>query len=177
LAETPVSGGVVGPAIYCILVEEFNRILYGDRYFFTHTNGGSRFSSAQRQRLRSVLMAHLICSNTNIVQIQQYVFRIVSQSNPLLQCSSAPFIDINTFLCKLCFEKLLPTTSLKILLQHSNLKVKAIKSHLKSCKIENKATKSRLKAAAKNCQQKAEQKSCKNRLKSLKNCQQSHKFF
>ena len=39
LAESPVSGGVVGPTLACILGKQFNALMFGDRYFFTHSSG------------------------------------------------------------------------------------------------------------------------------------------
>jgi len=43
-----MAGGVLGYTFACILREQYYRLAYGDRYFFTHGNNvGSRFTQAQ----------------------------------------------------------------------------------------------------------------------------------
>ena len=46
LAETPVSGGLVGPTFACLLAENFAALKYNDRYFFEIGGQRNSFSSS-----------------------------------------------------------------------------------------------------------------------------------
>ncbi len=43
MAERPSPGAAVGPTFLCLLREQFQRLMDGDRFFFAHRNGGLRW--------------------------------------------------------------------------------------------------------------------------------------
>lgn len=78
---------------------QFQRLLSGDRFFFTHANGvGSQFNQNQIQLLRNVRMSDIVCKNSAVSQIQRQAFQITSGSNPLTSCTNAYNLDIDALL-------------------------------------------------------------------------------
>jgi peroxidase len=104
LAEFPVPGGTVGVTFACIIREQFQRFVVGDRYFFTHTNNvGTQLNQNQIGSIRNVRMSDIICLTSNIQHIQSWAFLIPSPPNgpnPLVSCSNAFSLNIDAFFCK-----------------------------------------------------------------------------
>jgi peroxidase len=104
LAEFPVPGGTVGVTFACIIREQFQRFVVGDRYFFTHTNNvGTQLNQNQIGAIRNVRMSDIICLTSNIQHIQSWAFLIPSPPNgpnPLVSCSNAFSLNIDAFFCK-----------------------------------------------------------------------------
>ena len=104
LSERPINRAVVGPTFACIISKQFQNFMYGDRHFFTHANNvGSQFNPNQVNALVKVRMSDIICQTTNIRDIQRQAFlqpSPVGGPNPLVSCSNAYSIDINSFFGK-----------------------------------------------------------------------------
>ena len=68
LAEAPVPGGLIGPTFACIIGKQFHALLFGDRYFFTHSSGEKHkgMSLELKDLLRKRTLRDIICENTNI---------------------------------------------------------------------------------------------------------------
>ena len=97
LAETPLAGAMVGPTLACILGKQFNALLFGDRFFFSHSGGEGHQGLAEplKQEIRQRSLRDIICDNTNIASLQRSVLRKTSQTNPSLSCRSKNTIDFN----------------------------------------------------------------------------------
>ena len=99
LAEKPVSGGTVGVTSRCILANQFQRLIKGDRYFFTHGGSvGANFTPTQINALRKVRLFDILCLNTNIRSLQKRAFEVARNfGNPAVSCSNAQDIDLSLF--------------------------------------------------------------------------------
>ena len=101
LAEAPIAGGTVGPTFACLIERQFERLVDGDRYLFSHKNNvGSQFTQNQIIALKNVKLSDIICKTTSISQIQQNAFLVpspVGGLNPLVSCSNAYNLDIDAF--------------------------------------------------------------------------------
>ncbi|GFT24140.1 chorion peroxidase, partial [Nephila pilipes] len=69
LSETPNENAVIGPTATCVIGLQFNRLKFGDRFYFEHQNEVPSFSYQQIQELRKMSLAKLMCLTTNIRQI------------------------------------------------------------------------------------------------------------
>jgi peroxidase len=98
-AEQPVSQGTLGVTSSCISANQFQRLILGDRYFFTHGGDvGAKFTKNQMKALRKVRMFDILCLNTNIGNLQKKAFKIANGSgNPLVSCTTAASIDVSLF--------------------------------------------------------------------------------
>ena len=98
-----MAGGLVGPLFSCIIRNQFERLLGGDRYFFTHSSGGCGageegrgLETASKQSVLGRRLAHIICQNSHADSLQENVFRPAAETpalNPSRPCSSYPDLD------------------------------------------------------------------------------------
>ncbi len=86
LAERAHAGGVVGRTFGCILAEQFRRLLVGDRYFFTHSNGAHGLSPEAVKSARRRTLADIICDNTEVPSVPSNVFLLGSK---VISCDRA----------------------------------------------------------------------------------------
>jgi len=73
LLET-VEEGVVGPTFGLIITNQFKRLKFADRFFFTHSGQAGSLSAAEFKWARSRTMRDILCDNTNIERLQTNVF-------------------------------------------------------------------------------------------------------
>ncbi len=74
IAEIPFDGGVVGRTFNCLLSEQFKRLKFGDRFFFTHSDQAGAFNNEQLDQLRVRNLGDIICDNTDIPEVRDNVF-------------------------------------------------------------------------------------------------------
>jgi len=74
LSENHLSDGVVGPTFGCIIAQQFNRLKFGDRFFFTTEGESGSLTSKEFRFVRSMRMRNLLCKNTSIRNLQANVF-------------------------------------------------------------------------------------------------------
>ena len=96
LLETPLPGALVGPTFSCILAEQFARTRQGDRFFYSQRDSAAGFSPAQLEQIGKFSLARLLCDNSDIAFLQPLAFRMASDWNPLVHCSSqaVPRMDL-----------------------------------------------------------------------------------
>jgi len=96
ISELPLPGAVVGPTFACILGRQFNRLIYGDRFFFTHASQAGSFTVNQRANLRQRTLGSVICDNANptVTSAQQNVF--IRQQTPVA-CVNQPKLNLNNW--------------------------------------------------------------------------------
>ncbi len=80
LAEHPVEGGVVGETFACVITSQFQRLMDGDRFFFSHPAEGegdgtsNGLSDAQKSSVLKRGLRDIICENTNVEKVAKDVF-------------------------------------------------------------------------------------------------------
>ena len=95
VAETSVRGGVVGPTFACLIADQFRKLKYGDRFFYTHTNANGLSSVAKDQVLQRTL-GDVLCDVTRMTKVQTWVtLQPNSDYNPYKSCSSNRQLDVS----------------------------------------------------------------------------------
>ncbi|XP_059610115.1 peroxidase [Phlebotomus argentipes] len=80
-AEHPVAGATVGPTLSCILGEQLSNSRQTARSFYDN-------NFKLRHTVSDYTAAHLLCDTTDLQVIQENVFRVPSEENPLQRCES-----------------------------------------------------------------------------------------
>ena len=65
------NNGILGPTITCLLIDQFERLRDGDRFFYRRRGV---FSPAQRAAIEKRTLADIICSNIDIVSVPKLAF-------------------------------------------------------------------------------------------------------
>ena len=98
LAEDAPEDGVVGPLFACIIGKQFQRLLFGDRYFFTHSakNKARGLGKKTKESVLGRTLGDVICQNTHAEEIQPNVFKIPEvATNPVEPCEDADDLDFS----------------------------------------------------------------------------------
>ncbi|XP_050683951.1 peroxidasin-like [Leptidea sinapis] len=104
ILEDQVEGGMVGPLFRCLLIEQFQRLRSGDRFWYENP---STFKSDQLRELKlKTNLARIICDNAdNIDTINQNVFVLPEIQEGLMSCDDLPKIDLRYWMdCKTCHD-------------------------------------------------------------------------
>lgn len=75
--ETPIGNSLVGPTFTCIIVNEFQRIRYGDRFFFENHN--SPFNLEQMAEIKKATIGNIYCNHVkNLGSVQKRAFELIN---------------------------------------------------------------------------------------------------
>ena len=66
---------ILGPTFTCLLIDQFERLRDGDRFFYLN----NQFTSSQLQAIQDRQFSDIICNNINIVSVQKQAFLIDRQ--------------------------------------------------------------------------------------------------
>nr|XP_022290587.1 myeloperoxidase-like [Crassostrea virginica] len=95
ITETPRDDALVGPLFECLLGRQFRDLKFGDRYWY-ETKGVEGFRRGELHEIRKVTLSKILCETLGLEEIQKDVFSLPDeQSNPLVSCSSLPFLDFS----------------------------------------------------------------------------------
>jgi len=94
LAEYRYNDGLTGPTFNCIKGIQFEKLMYGDRFFFTHRNQVGSFTPAQLKQLRKRTLRDIICQNTEITKARENVFLLRGK---MKDCEDVNQLDLDLF--------------------------------------------------------------------------------
>ncbi|XP_074601170.1 peroxidase-like [Brevipalpus obovatus] len=94
VSERRLPGNAMGPTFSCINGVQWYHIKFGDRFFYEHGGESGSFTPDQLQNIReTTTAARLICKVTKNSKMPMNVFKLISHSNPDVDCDSLPEID------------------------------------------------------------------------------------
>lgn len=90
--EQKVPGGLVGPTLSCLLIDQFRRLRDGDRFWYeSHDN----FEAAQLSQIRQVSMSRILCDNSdNITHVQENIFILPKSKSNYVECTRIPRLNL-----------------------------------------------------------------------------------
>ena len=94
LAEHRYNDGLTGPTFNCIKGIQFEKLLFGDRFFFTHRNQAGSFTADQLKQLRKRTLRDIICENTDITKARENVFLLRGK---MKNCTDVHQLELGLF--------------------------------------------------------------------------------
>ncbi|TRY80461.1 hypothetical protein TCAL_10485 [Tigriopus californicus] len=94
MAERAFADGILGRTFSCIISNQFQRLKFGDRFFFTNTANPFPFSQTEKDILRKRHLADVICDNTDIEVLPKMALK---RNSPALKCRDAFQLDLAPF--------------------------------------------------------------------------------
>ena len=89
LAETEITGTILGPTFTCLFRDQFQRLRDGDRFFYLNYDV---FTLKQLIAIRHTTLASIMCANLNdVVSVPKDVFNSKSR---VRSCSNIPELDL-----------------------------------------------------------------------------------
>lgn len=101
ILENQVEGGKVGPLFRCLLVEQFNRLRNGDRFWYENP---SVFKPEQLRQIKQTSLARVLCDNGDKIDtIGENVFLLPEVQDGLISCDDLPSMDLRYWAdCETC---------------------------------------------------------------------------
>ena len=70
ITNSPLPNPILGPTFTCLLIDQFERLRDGDRFFYLN----NQFTSSQLQAIKVRKFSDIICNNIDIVSVQRRAF-------------------------------------------------------------------------------------------------------
>ena len=77
ISQGSLPNPILGPTFTCLLIDQFERLRDGDRFFYLN----NQFTSSQLLAIQERQFSDIICNNINIVSVQEQAFLIDHQYN------------------------------------------------------------------------------------------------
>lgn len=85
LSEKPINGSILGPTLTCLILDQFVRVKYGDRFWYENPNW---FTLEQLNEIKKSSLARIICDNSdNVSEVQPLVMERDSWIVPCTEIS------------------------------------------------------------------------------------------
>jgi len=98
IAENNVRGGALGPTFACIIGEQFRRIKFGDRFFYTHVEDSfysQGLGDVTKENVLNRTLGDILCENTELDILQKWVtLQPDPLYNPQEPCDSRPIMNL-----------------------------------------------------------------------------------
>ncbi len=107
IAEDTVPGGVIGPTFACIVGEQFRRLKYGDRFFYTHVRrGGARgLGEAARAQVLRRTLGDILCGVSQLPSLQKWVtLQPNGDYNEHESCAAKQSLDVRAIAEEIAYE-------------------------------------------------------------------------
>lgn len=97
ISERKLPGAAVGPTFACLIARQFSNTRRGDRFWYENPGLPSSFTPKQLAEIRKILLARIICSNSDdLPTIQRFALRMPHPVlNERVPCHSLPDIDLS----------------------------------------------------------------------------------
>ncbi|CAH2000403.1 unnamed protein product [Acanthoscelides obtectus] len=92
ILEDQVDGAKIGPLFRCLLIEQFQRLRDGDRFYYEHP---SVFKPEQLVQIKQYSFARVLCDNgDNITRINRDVFKLPELQGGFVSCEEIPKVEL-----------------------------------------------------------------------------------
>lgn len=86
MSERHLPGGLLGPTFSCLVAKQFNQLKTGDRFWYENEFLSIGFNRAQLNEIKKIKLSRVVCDNTEIKEVQKFVFTPPSIHNELYPC-------------------------------------------------------------------------------------------
>lgn len=95
ILEDQIEGARIGPLFRCLLIEQFQRLRHGDRFYYENP---SVFKPEQLTQIKQYSLARVLCDNgDNITKVTGNVFLLPELQGGYLDCTEIPEVDLRVW--------------------------------------------------------------------------------
>ncbi|KAG4073064.1 hypothetical protein HA402_009483 [Bradysia odoriphaga] len=92
-----VGNPFAGPTFGCIIGANYNNVMGGDRYFYTHPENPYPFTQAQIDAIKKYQIPHIYCANSGLKEIVKLWSYTPNANNPKIECKNVPLMDLSAW--------------------------------------------------------------------------------
>ncbi|XP_037045582.1 peroxidase-like [Bradysia coprophila] len=92
-----IGNPLAGPTFGCVIGENYNNVMGGDIYFFTHPDNPYPFTTAQINAVRKYRVSNIFCTNSNLNETYKYWSLTPGAINPKIKCDDYPPMDLSAW--------------------------------------------------------------------------------
>ncbi|KAG4079905.1 hypothetical protein HA402_015036 [Bradysia odoriphaga] len=96
-AFVSVANPFAGHTFGCIIGENYNNVMGGDIYYFSHPENPHPFSTAQINAVRNYTIPNIFCANSGMKDTNKYWSLTPSAMNPITKCTEFPPMDLSAW--------------------------------------------------------------------------------
>lgn len=86
---------ILGQTLTCLILDQFVRLKFGDRFWYENYDVNMGFTSEQLDEIRKISLAKIICENSdNVTHIQSLVMERTKEDNVIVPCGDLPGVDL-----------------------------------------------------------------------------------
>lgn len=92
-----VGNPLAGPTFGCIIGENYNNVMGGDIYFYSHPENPYPFTKAQIDAIHNYTVPSIYCSNSKLKEVYKYWSLTPGPNNPKIECKNVPPMDLSAW--------------------------------------------------------------------------------
>ncbi|KAG5889229.1 hypothetical protein JTB14_006365 [Gonioctena quinquepunctata] len=95
ILEDQIDGGKIGPLFQCLLIEQFQRLRDGDRFYYENP---SVFKPEQLAQVKQYSLSRVLCDNgDNITKVTRDLFKLPELQGGYVNCDVIPRVDLRAW--------------------------------------------------------------------------------
>ncbi|KAG4079788.1 hypothetical protein HA402_014919 [Bradysia odoriphaga] len=92
-----IGNPLAGPTFGCVIGENYNNVMGGDIYFFSHPENPHPFTTEQINAIRKYSVSNIFCANSGLNETYKYWSLTPSAINPKTKCADYPPMDLSAW--------------------------------------------------------------------------------
>ncbi len=92
-----VASPFAGPTFGCIIGENYNNVMGGDIYYFSHPENPYPFTKAQIAAVANYTVPNIYCTNSGLKESVKLWSLTPSAINPTIKCTEYPPMDLSAW--------------------------------------------------------------------------------
>lgn len=86
-----------GPTFGCVIGENYNNVMGGDIYFYSHPESPYPFTKAQIKAVVDYAIPNILCAISGLEETNKFWSFVPSANNPKIKCSEYPQMDLSAW--------------------------------------------------------------------------------
>lgn len=92
-----VGDPLVGPTFGCVIGANYNNVVGGDIYFYSHPENPYPFTKEQIDAVRNYRIANIVCANSGLNETNKMWSIAPNPDNPKIGCKNFPPMDLTAW--------------------------------------------------------------------------------
>lgn len=92
-----VGNPFAGPTFGCVIGENYNNVMGGDIYYYSHPENPHPFTKAQVDAVLNYTIVNIYCTNSGLMETNKFWSLAPQSINPKVSCKDYPQMDLSAW--------------------------------------------------------------------------------